>query len=210
MPASVYRLPKSLVKHGALHIKGERSAWHRAQKARCTAEWTLNRPAHIKSHHVFYFSLVILWPSFGIFSKPFYLEGPPLLFPKLLAAEPLQQKKKKKNKKTTCREQIQLQPAHPRASWSFLKQKTQADTEVVALLGRPQFCCPKSTLTPLDFSQGFIRNHSFSWYFFFPLSFLFLVLISSNKNNEFHKPTRMWQGVNKANQEGDVWPLQCP
>lgn len=134
----------------------------------------------------------------------------PLYFSQSSLLQNHSSKKKKKNKKTTCREQIQLQPAHPRASWSFLKQKTQADTEVVALLGRPQFCCPKSTLTPLDFSQGFIRNHSFSWYFFFPLSFLFLVLISSNKNNEFHKPTRMWQGVNKANQEGDVWPLQCP
>ena len=37
----------------------------------------------------------------------------------------------------------------------------------------------------------------------------FFVLISSNKNNEFLKPARMWQGANKANQEGDVWSIGC-
>lgn len=37
----------------------------------------------------------------------------------------------------------------------------------------------------------------------------FFVLISSNKNNEFLKPTRMWQGANKANQKGDVWSIGC-
>lgn len=35
------------------------------------------------------------------------------------------------------------------------------------------------------------------------------VLISSNKNNEFLRPARMWQGANKANQEGDVWSIGC-
>lgn len=37
----------------------------------------------------------------------------------------------------------------------------------------------------------------------------FFVLISSNKNNEFFKPARMWQGANKGNQEGDVWSIGC-
>ena len=165
--------------------------------------WTSKRPAHIKSHLVFYIpqcpgSFYLPLAALSQSSSHFWKENSLLFFPPPEAPLPSHPSKKETphNQETT----FGVHPGLHTSGWGFLGQEKVARP---LCLGKCSLAAPSQRSTPSAFPKVSVRK------FFFFLFFFFLVLISSNKNNEFLKPTRMWQGVNKADQEGDVWPVSC-
>ena len=162
--------------------------------------WTWKRRAHIKSHCMFYIPPVtrVILPSTGISSQPFYLpllEGklPPFLPPKPLSTAPTPH-----NQKTTFRGQIKLQLAH------LMAGVPEEGSRCKGCVAWESAALPLHVNIPLPppFPRSQWENLSFLFLFFLFLSVQTRTMNSSN-------PARMWQGVNKANQEGDVWPMGC-
>ena len=124
--------------------------------------------------------------------------SPSLLLPKPLSS-PIPARRNSSQPETDFQGATRAAHLRVRLSWD---RRTRRDARL-RCLGKHGLGAPRQHSTPSAFPKVSVRK-----LFFFPFS-IFWVLISSNKNNEFLKPTRMWQGVNKADQEGDVWPLGC-
>lgn len=110
-----------------------------------------------------------------------------------------------KKERNSSRGLAKLEPVYP----SFLLRRQtqrqscrwQSTLVLVSQVGLPSRPFPSSESLSLTNSNSFSPPPPPTHFFF---------LISSNENNEFLRPTRMWQGVKRGSREGDVWPRQLP